>query len=89
MPRRPRRDRSLDRHVAPQELRTTQGATPIALVPSDGNELAMVGLEATVTIEGPLAHTELHFTFVNPERARARAGSRSPCPSARRSIGLR
>jgi len=46
---------------------------PMGLVPSDGSELAMRALAATVTIAGPLAHTELHFTFHNAEN-RVREG---------------
>ena len=46
---------------------------PVSLVPSDGSELALHALAATVTINGPIAHTELHFTFHNPEQ-RVREG---------------
>ncbi len=46
---------------------------PLALAPSDGSELALTSLAATVTIEGPLAHTELRMTFFNAE-ARQREG---------------
>jgi tetratricopeptide (TPR) repeat protein len=40
---------------------------PVSLAPSDGSELALRSLSAQVQIEGPLAHTELHFTFANTE----------------------
>ncbi|MCW5802743.1 MAG: hypothetical protein KIT31_10180 [Deltaproteobacteria bacterium] len=46
---------------------------PMQLVPSDGSELELRALEAAVTIDGPLAHTELRFTFHNRE-ARVREG---------------
>lgn len=46
---------------------------PLALAPSDGTELALTSLSATVKIEGPLAHTELKMTFFNAE-ARQREG---------------
>jgi tetratricopeptide (TPR) repeat protein len=46
---------------------------PVALVPSDGSELELRALAATVKIEGPLAHTELRLTFRNRER-RVREG---------------
>ena len=46
---------------------------PLSLVPGDGSELALASLAATVTIEGPLAHTELRMTFTNTE-AREREG---------------
>jgi Vault protein inter-alpha-trypsin domain len=41
---------------------------PVRLVPTDGSELALRGLAATVDIDGPSAHTELHFRFHNPEQ---------------------
>jgi hypothetical protein len=40
---------------------------PVSLVPSDGSELAMQALDAKVTIQGPLAYTELKFKFHNTE----------------------
>ena len=46
---------------------------PISLVPTDGSELALTALDAQVAIDGPIAHTELHFTFHNAE-ARLREG---------------
>ncbi|MFT3692102.1 MAG: VIT domain-containing protein [Kofleriaceae bacterium] len=46
---------------------------PLSLTPTDGSELALTGLRADITIEGPLAHTELHLTFHNTE-ARQREG---------------
>jgi len=46
---------------------------PIRLVPTDGSELALRALAATITVDGPLARTELHFTFHNAE-ARVREG---------------
>lgn len=44
-----------------------QAPPPISLVPTDGSELALTALEAKVSIDGPIAHTELHFTFHNAE----------------------
>ncbi|MEO8703359.1 MAG: VIT domain-containing protein [Kofleriaceae bacterium] len=41
---------------------------PLSLVPSDGSELELKALEAKVKIDGPLAKTELHFTFHNSEK---------------------
>src|SRR5262245_32933317 len=35
---------------------------PVSLVPTDGSELELRALAASVRIEGPLAHTELRFT---------------------------
>ncbi|MFN0253641.1 MAG: VIT domain-containing protein [Kofleriaceae bacterium] len=46
---------------------------PAQLVPTDGSELALEALVAKVDIDGPLARTELHFTFANLE-ARQREG---------------
>jgi hypothetical protein len=67
---------ALDRELA-SSLRTSYeqrvDEAPIALVPTDGSQLGLAALDATVTIEGPLAHTELHFKFTNTE-ARIREG---------------
>jgi tetratricopeptide (TPR) repeat protein len=46
---------------------------PIALTTSDGTGLQLIALEASTVIEDPLAFTELHLTFRNPE-ARRREG---------------
>lgn len=51
----------------------TSAAPPVRLAASDGSELGLKELTATVTVEGPLAHTELHFTFTNPD-ARQKEG---------------
>jgi hypothetical protein len=48
-------------------------APPAQLVPTDGSELALQSLAAKVDIDGPLARTELHFTFANLE-SRQREG---------------
>nr|HEX4313772.1 VIT domain-containing protein [Kofleriaceae bacterium] len=42
-------------------------ASPVQLATSDGSELALARLDVTVTFDGPLAHTELHYRFHNPE----------------------
>lgn len=46
---------------------------PASLVPTDGSELALEAIVAKVEITGPLARTELHFTFHNTE-SRQREG---------------
>lgn len=46
---------------------------PVSLVPTDGSELVLASLDATIAIDGPIAHTELHFKFHNGER-RTREG---------------
>ena len=46
---------------------------PMALTASDGTGLDLVSMKARVVIEDPLAFTELHLTFDNPE-ARRREG---------------
>src|ERR1041385_1730980 len=46
---------------------------PLSLSPPDGNELELRAIDAAVTIQGPLAHTELHVTFHNTEN-RTREG---------------
>ncbi|GMU57555.1 MAG: hypothetical protein AMXMBFR33_67010 [Candidatus Xenobia bacterium] len=40
---------------------------PLSLTASDGTGLKLRALEARTVIQGPLAFTELHMTFVNPE----------------------
>jgi len=40
---------------------------PLSLTTSDGTGLALVALTAHAALEGPLALTELHLTFRNPE----------------------
>lgn len=40
---------------------------PMSLTSSDGTGLRLVALTARAVIEGPLAFTELHLTFENPE----------------------
>jgi Vault protein inter-alpha-trypsin domain len=43
---------------------------PMSLTASDGTGLDLVAVKARVVIEDPLAFTELHLTFVNPEDRR-------------------
>jgi Vault protein inter-alpha-trypsin domain/von Willebrand factor type A domain len=59
--------------LASYHLRAKEAVAPLSLTPTDGSELALTGLKADITIEGPLAHTELHMTFHNTE-ARQREG---------------
>lgn len=40
---------------------------PLGLTASDGTGLHLVALKAQAVLEGPLAFTELHLTFENPE----------------------
>ena len=40
---------------------------PLSLTASDGTGLRLVSLEARAVVSGPLAFTELHLTFNNPE----------------------
>jgi hypothetical protein len=49
------------------KAQATRVEAPMSLAPSDGSELGLKALSAKVTIDGPLAHTELHFTFHNAE----------------------
>ena len=44
-----------------------QVAQPLELTSSDGVGLVLVALEARVVVEDPLAFTELHLTFQNPQ----------------------
>ncbi len=59
------------REVAPP---VAPAAPPFTLTASDGSGLRLIGLEARGVVEGPLAMTELHLTFQNPE-ARTREGT--------------
>ncbi|MEO8702741.1 MAG: OmpA family protein [Kofleriaceae bacterium] len=47
---------------------------PWSLTASDGSGLALIRVEARAIVEGPLAYTELHLYFRNPE-ARTREGT--------------
>ena len=42
-------------------------APPLSLTASDGSGLELVSMEARAVVQGPLAFTELHLTFRNPE----------------------
>lgn len=52
---------------------TARAEPAVSLRPTDGSELVLESVNATVTIDGPVARTELHFTFHNPEQ-RVREG---------------
>lgn len=41
--------------------------SPVSLTATDGTGLALTGLKASAAVEGPLAFTELHLTFTNPQ----------------------
>ena len=56
---------------------------PLSLTASTGTGLQLTSLSARVVVEDPLAFTELHLTFHNPEAGCARAASGSPCRRAR------
>ncbi|NUP06948.1 MAG: AgmX/PglI C-terminal domain-containing protein [Polyangiaceae bacterium] len=53
-------DPGLSEHAAP--------AAPFSLTSSDGTGLALVSVDAAATIEDPLALTQLHLVFENPEQ---------------------
>ena len=46
---------------------TNRKDAPLGLTASDGTGLRIVELNAQAVVEGPLAFTELHLTFENPE----------------------
>lgn len=46
---------------------TTRKDAPLGLTASDGTGLHLVELKAEAVVEGPLAFTELHLTFENPQ----------------------
>lgn len=51
----------------PRDRDRTGDAPPLRLTPTDGTELVLRELAADIALRGPLAHTELHATFHNPE----------------------
>jgi tetratricopeptide (TPR) repeat protein len=51
----------------------TGAEPPLSLTTEDGNGLELTALDAKAVIQGPLAFTELHLTFKNPD-ARIREG---------------
>src|SRR6185503_19107287 len=53
-----------------RESPETVERAPISLTASDGTGLRLVALEARTVIEDPLAFTELHLRFNNPEPRR-------------------
>lgn len=58
---------------APAMIATGPVEAPFSLTTSDGAGLELTKVSAKAVIEGPLAFTELHLTFRNPE-ARVREG---------------
>ena len=60
------------------------GVAPFSLTTQDGTGLELLKVVSRAHVEDPLAFTELHLVFRNPERPRrSRAASRSTCPPAR------
>jgi len=55
----------VERALGPQQQESQ--APPLSLTASDGSGLELVSMAARAVIEGPLAFTELHLTFRNPE----------------------
>jgi tetratricopeptide (TPR) repeat protein len=51
----------------PRRAEIARSAAPVSLTASDGTGLALVALRADAVVEGPLAFTQLHMTFENPE----------------------
>jgi tetratricopeptide (TPR) repeat protein len=47
--------------------RTTRSTPPVQLTATDGTGLQLAGYKAKVVVQGPLAFTELHLTFNNPQ----------------------
>ncbi|HSN27689.1 MAG TPA: hypothetical protein VLT45_15460, partial [Kofleriaceae bacterium] len=47
-----------------------QDLVPYSLTASDGSGLSVTRVEARAVFEGPLAYTELHLWFHNPENRR-------------------
>jgi hypothetical protein len=57
--------RAIDRSQGPRKERPA--APPIALTTSDGAGLVLARLEVDAVVTGPLALTQLHLVFTNPE----------------------
>ena len=53
-------------HYPKKELKPVQ-QVPMSLTASDGTGLKLVSLEGRAVVQGPLAFTELHLKFHNPE----------------------
>ncbi|HSS02518.1 MAG TPA: VIT domain-containing protein, partial [Kofleriaceae bacterium] len=60
--------------IASHEPPTRELAPPWSLTASDGSGLLLTRVDAKAVVEGPLAFTELHLYFHNPE-ARVREGT--------------
>jgi tetratricopeptide (TPR) repeat protein len=60
--------------VASQPRPAGEAAAPWSLTASDGSGLVLTRVDAKAVVEGPLAFTELHLHFHNPE-ARVREGT--------------
>lgn len=51
----------------PQQIAGGPVEAPYSLTAADGTGLKLVALEARAVVDGPLAFTELHLTFQNPQ----------------------
>ena len=60
--------------VASHDRPAGEVAAPWSLTASDGSGLLLTRVDARAVVEGPLAFTELHLYFHNPE-ARTREGT--------------
>lgn len=61
-------------HAAPASdlawVETTDATVPMSLTAADGTGLSLSKMQVEAIVEGPLAFTELHLTFDNPENRR-------------------
>ncbi len=58
------------RSIATAQIVRQDLSPPWSLTASDGSGLALTRVEAKAVFEGPLAYTELHLWFHNPENRR-------------------
>jgi len=56
--------------IATSQITRSEIVPPWSLTASDGSGLALTRVEAKAVFEGPLAYTELHLWFHNPENRR-------------------
>ena len=75
--------------AAPIAAPSGQAAAPWTLTASDGSGLQLTRVDAKAVVQGPLAFTELHLYFHNPEDRDPRGHVRDHAAARRRGVALR